>query len=317
MNADLTRRHRVRSRRFVATIGVFDGIHNGHKFILKKVISVANKQKALPLVITFWPHPEYILKKNFPGHIMNLSRKKNTLLRLGIDNIWVLNTTRALLNMDGFSFMNRIAAKISIKEMIVGEDFKFGHKSMWDIDKLRDIGGVFDFNLSVVRKIKYNRMVISSSLIRNFIRDGNFLAAKSLMGRDYIFEGSVVKGKGLGARIGFPTVNIENVDNLVLPKNGVYAVLAYFGRKTYLGAANIGFKPTVQPEKKYSVEVHIFNFNRYVLGKKIRIIFLERIRKERKFPSVSSLATRIKQDLSFISSKYSMRLANITRLVAF
>ncbi|OPX29781.1 MAG: riboflavin biosynthesis protein RibF [Candidatus Omnitrophica bacterium 4484_171] len=300
-----TRKRRIYSRKFVATAGVFDGIHNGHKFILKKVISEADRQKALPLVITFWPHPEYILKKNFPGHIMNLSRKKNTLLKLGIDNIWVLNTTKALLNMDGFSFMNIITAKFSIKEMVVGEDFKFGYKSMWGIDKLRDIGGVLGFNLSVVRKIKYNRMIISSSLIRSLVRDGDFLTAKSLMDRDYIFEGKVIKGKGLGTKMGFPTINIENVDNLVLPKNGVYAVLVYYGKRTYLGAANIGFKPTVQPEKKHSVEVHIFNFDKNILGRTIRVVFLEKVRKERKFSSVSTLAARIKKDLSFISSKYS------------
>ena len=304
MGTNIRRRHASQGS-FVATIGVFDGIHKGHKFILREVINRAKKYKVSSLVITFWPHPEYILKRKFPGHIMNLTLKRNALLNFGINNVWVLRTTGGLLNMDGFSFINKIISKFIIKEMIVGEDFKFGYKSMWNINKLQEIAGVLRFNLRVIKKIKHNKITVSSSLIRNLIHHGQFSRTKSLIGKDYVFEGKVVKGKGLGTKIGYPTVNIENVDKLVLPANGVYAVSVYFRNKTYLGAANIGFKPTVQAEKKYSVEVHIFNFNMNILGKRIKVVFLEKIRKEKKFTSVDSLATKIKKDLNFISSKYS------------
>jgi len=315
MRTGLKKNHIYR-RKFVATIGVFDGIHNGHKFILRKVVNRANKQKASSLAITFWPHPELILRRKFPGHIMNLVHKKKELLKLGIDIVWVLDTKRPLLNMDGLSFINKIMGKFQIKEMVVGEDFRFGHKSMWSIDRLRHIAGNVGFGLKVIKKIKYNKMVISSSLIRSLIYNGDFSTAKLLMGRDYIFEGKVVKGSRLGSKLGYPTANIDNVDKLVVPKNGVYAVLVYFEKKIYLGAANIGFKPTVQLKKKYSLEVHIFNFNKNILGKRIKIVFLERIRKERKFPSVDSLVSRIKKDIDFISSKYSRYPAHFTQLVA-
>ena len=296
---------RFYQRKFVATIGMFDGVHSGHKFILRKIINRAKRQNVSSLVITFWPHPKYILMRKFPGHIMNLSRKKNALLNLGIDNVWVIKATESLLNMDGFSFINKVAAKFLIKEMVVGEDFKFGHRSMWGVDDLRNIGSALGFSLRVVKKIKRSNIIVSSSFIRNLIHNGDFASVKQLMGENYVFEGKVVKGRGLGTKLGYPTANVDNIDNLVLPGSGVYAAVTYYGGRKYLSAVNIGFKPTVQVNGDYSVEAHIFNFSRNIRGKRIKIMFLEKIREERKFASIDFLSAGIKKDLEFISSKYS------------
>ncbi len=302
-----------KEKKFIATIGIFDGLHLGHQFILKEVIKEIRRPYVLPLVITFWPHPKEVLGDKFLGYITNFKNKNKLLNSLGINNIWCFRSTLRLLNTDGFSFIKKIMEKFSLKGIVVGEDFKFGHRGKWRVDKLREMSRIFGFRLKIVKKIKYNKHIISSSFIRRLIYNGNFKEVKRLLGRDYIMEGKVIEGKGVGKKLGYPTANIYNVDKFVMPKVGVYVSYVLVEKKVYLGAVNIGFKPTLGG-KRYSLEVHILNFNKNILDKKIKIIFLERIREEKKFSSLHILKKAIKKDIEFITAKYSASSPHLTQL---
>lgn len=327
--------------KFVATIGGFDGLHLGHQLVLRKLAKRAKRLKASSLVITFWPNPKKVLKDlpacahragrpavqnsesfylpsdKFAGHLMDISCKKKELFRLGIDCICVLRTNPSLLNTSGYFFIDKIVHKFPIVEIIVGEDFRFGQNGLWGVDRLKSFTKIFKFNLKVIKKIKLGRKTISSSLIRKLLRQARFKEAGKLMGRDYILSGKVINGYGLGRKLGYPTANIDNVNSFVIPREGVYAVYVYYAGRIYLGAFNIGINPTVRLADKPSLEVYILGFNRNIIGKNIKIVFLERIRKEKKFSSLIALKTAIAQDIDFISSRYSVSRPSSTQPVAF
>jgi len=318
--------------KFVATIGGFDGLHLGHQLILRELTKRAKRLKASSLVITFWPNPKKILKDlsvaqnpqsfclpsdKFAGHLMDIACKKKELFHLGIDRICVLKTNLSLLNTSGYFFIDKIVHKFPIVEIVVGEDFKFGQSGLWGIDRLKAFAKTFKFSLKVIKKIKLGEKIISSSLIRKLLRQARFKEAGKLMGRDYILSGKVINGYGLGRKLGYPTANIDNINSFVIPQEGVYAVYVYYAGRIYLGALNIGANPTVRLANKPSLEVHILDFNRNILGKNIKIVFLERIRKEKKFSSLIALKTAIAQDIDFISSRYSVSCLGITQPIAF
>ncbi|MCM8824164.1 MAG: bifunctional riboflavin kinase/FAD synthetase, partial [Candidatus Omnitrophica bacterium] len=292
--------------RFVSTIGVFDGVHKGHQFILKKVIEKAQSKNISSLLITFWPDPHIILGKKFLGYLMSIESKIKVVSSLGIDYIFILDTNRNILNTSGDIFIRNIIERFSILELVVGEDFRFGEGAKWEIEELRHLANLFKFKLTVVKKLSIDREIVSSSRIREFILDGEFKRAKIMLGKDYFIETEVIKGSGLGRKIGYPTANCD-WQGFVIPKRGVYSAYVLFDGKLYLGAVNIGFKPTVNNQRKISLEVHIIDFNENIVGKKIKIIFLEKIRREKKFSSLGKLAVSIRRDLEIIrKNKYGL-----------
>lgn len=301
-----------RKNRFVVTIGVFDGLHRGHDFILKEVASRAKQLRCPSLAITFWPHPQKSLNKNFLGHIMTLEDRIKGIVSLGIDYVWVFRINRSFLNTRGLNFMKNLTDRFSIKELVVGQDFKCGHRGLWTIAQIRQFCLARKINLRVVKKMRIARKVISSSLVRKLIREAKFKQAKRFLGRDYVFKSRVIRGTGTGLKLGCPTANL-NSDSFLIPRHGVYAVCVYLKGRKYLGAVNIGRKPTVSDVKKISFEVHILNFDGNITGKEIAVIFLGRIRDEKKFPSLISLRKAIKKDLDSITAKYSVSLASLTQ----
>jgi len=200
--------------------------------------------------------------------------------------------------------------------MIVGEDFRFGHRTQWGIKKLEMFARLFKFNLNVIKKISFRGRIISSSLIRKYIREAKFKEANKFLGRNYILEARVIRGTGLGRQLGFPTANLDSKD-FVIPKRGVYAVGVYVDREVHLGAAYIGFRPTVFVNRKVSFEVHIFNFKKNILGKMIMIIFLGKIRMEKNFLSLDNLKNAIQKDIDFVTSRYSIPQNKIPQLIVF
>jgi riboflavin kinase/FMN adenylyltransferase len=294
----------------VATIGVFDGIHVGHSFILNRVKARAKINKLASLVITFDTHPRKVISKNnvasgtiFLGHIINHQQKKELIEKLGIDYLWFLKTGRSFLKLSAQEFLEYILQYFSIKELIVGEDFHFGYKGQADVNYLKKVSRVYNFNLVVVKKIKNNVTTISSSVIRRLIRSGKFIKAKLFLGRNYCLEGKVIKGSGLGKKIGYPTANIH-IGDYVSPRRGVYAGYAGLGKKIYLGAINIGTRPTVNELQKEAVEVHILGFNKDISKKTLKVYFLQKIREEKRFPSAAELKSAIAKDIRYIIKKY-------------
>lgn len=292
--------------KFVVSIGIFDGLHLGHQFIIKKTIDRAKKMGVKSLIITFWPNPKEILNKDnlFGGYIMSLDEKKKILESLGLDYLLILKTDQRLVVTDGSQFIERLVKKVKITELIVGKGFRFGHKRLWGSKHLENLSQKLNFKLNLIQKVLLKDDIISSSLIRSLVKVGDFPRVNKLLGRNYLFESKVVRGRGVGQELGFATANLE-IKKFVIPNRGVYAVRVFIGKKNYLGALNIGIRPTIRKQKKPLIEVHIVNFRKDILNKKINISFLKKIRNEFKFSSKNLLKRAISQDVTFVTSRYS------------
>ncbi len=311
----------------IATVGVFDGIHLGHQFILKKVKEAAKKRGVASLVITFDVPPQRFLakkkltshcrpKKAFIGAITDANDKAALIGALGIDYLWFLKTRESLLRLSARDFISYIQRYFKIEELIVGRDFRFGHRGGGDLRDLKNLGSKHEFELSIIGKKNKNKQVVSSSLIRQFIRCGQLKEAEQFLGRSFSLKGKVFKGRGLGLQFGFPTANIK-AGNYIIPMRGVYAAYAVLGRKVYLAAVNVGLRPTCARKSACArqgtfsgvigpvIEAHILNLKKNILGKTIKIIFLEKIRKEKKFSSFEALKSAISKDIVCLTSKYS------------
>lgn len=284
----------------IAAIGVFDGVHLGHRLILEKIKKQARKDGVSSLLITFDTPPQIVLKKHFPGALSDSEDKEQTVRSLGIDYLWFLKTHSRFLKFSGKEFIIYILKHFHIRQFIVGDDFRFGYKGACDIDSLLKIGREYNFSVKVIKKKAKHNEIISSTLIRELIKKGKVQEAAKFLGRPYFLKGKVVKGRGFGQKLGFPTANLKVAD-YIIPGQGVYAGLAEISGKTYACALNIGLRPTVAKTKKELVEAYLIDFNKDILGKEIKVFFAEKLRNEQKFADVEQLRAAIARDVDKIS----------------
>jgi len=301
--------------RCIATVGVFDGIHLGHQFILKKVKEIARKKGLASLLITFdIPPQQFLSKKNllyhcrpekaFTGSLTARDEKTALISSLGVDYLWFLKTKKSLLSLSARDFIDYIQRYFKIEKIIVGEDFRFGHRGRGDLRRLELLASEHRFELLIIKKKAKNKKVISSSLIRQLIQKGRLKEVKQLLGRNFSLKGRVFKGKGIGLRLGFPTANIS-ASGYVMPACAVYAAYVVLEKKIYLAAVNVGLRPTFRKIKEPIIEAHILNLKKNILGKTVKIVFLEKIREEKKFPSSEALKAAIGRDIERLTAKYS------------
>ncbi|NQU95543.1 MAG: bifunctional riboflavin kinase/FAD synthetase [Candidatus Omnitrophica bacterium] len=296
-----------RRRKFVVTIGVFDGVHCAHQRIIETLIKKAKRKNSKTLLITFDPHPANIssLSKKVPL-LISLKHRLHLLGEMGLDNVLVLRFDRKFAKVSAAKFIEKVLGKIHIDEIIVGKNFFFGNKKRGKVGDLGKFSEDYGYRLSVISEVKRSQKVISSTWIRSLILKGDLRKARTLLGRPVTVLGTVIPGHKRGRIIGFPTANI-NPHHEVIPPSGVYAVkisLTSSGTggpkgKIYNGIMNIGTRPTfkgVSPDVEPTIEAHIFNFNKYIYGKDLEIIFVKKIRKEKRFKDAASLARRIKMD---------------------
>jgi riboflavin kinase/FMN adenylyltransferase len=282
----------------VLTIGNFDGMHKGHLALFDKVKERAKSLQGQSAVMTFEPHPiKVIMPGNGPPLITPIQQKLRLMEGTGIDVIFCLPFTKEFAAISARDFVKDILVdKIGIKEIVVGYDYTFGHGRGGNIQLLKEMGSHFGFTVHVVDPVRINNTLVSSTSIRNLVQEGNLKEAKKLLGRDYQISGTVVKGKDRGDRLlGFSTANLELIDELT-PGVGVYAVSIHIDDQTYYGLTNIGYNPTFG-EGTFSVETHILDFSRDLLGKTIRVDFIERLRDEKTFESAKELAEQIGKDI--------------------
>ena len=282
----------------VLTIGNFDGVHKGHLALFDMVKERAKLIDGQSALITFDPHPIKVVKPGNGPRLITLTQQKLELIEdANIDVIFCLPFTEKFASISARDFVRGILVeKIGIREMVVGYDYTFGHKREGNIRLLKEMGEAFGFMVHVVEPVHVGNKPVSSTSIRKLVREGNLPEAKELLGRDYQICGTVVKGKNRGARLlGFPTANLELIDELV-PKEGVYAVNVVVGDQTLNGVTNIGHNPTFG-EGPFSVETHLLDFKGDLLGKKIRVKFIKRLRDERPFGSIKDLADQIGRDI--------------------
>jgi len=281
----------------VLTIGNFDGVHKGHLALFNKVKERASLIDGQSVVMTFEPHPIKVMAPgNGPPLITPTQQKLKLIENTGIDIILCIPFTKefAMISPQGF-VKDLLVDRIGLKEIVVGYDYCFGHKRSGDIDLLRKMGNDFGFTVHVLDPIFLDETLVSSTSIRNLVQKGHLAEAKKLLGRDYQVCGTVIKGKNRGGRLlGFPTANLQLIDELT-PKLGVYTVKVLIGEKVYNGLTNIGYNPTFG-NNVFSVETHILDFSGDLVGKTIRVNFIERLRDEKTFKSVEDLAEQIKKD---------------------
>jgi riboflavin kinase/FMN adenylyltransferase len=251
----------LRNRRVAIAIGVFDGVHLGHQQVLNHALADADAAGGISLALTFDKHPSQIVAPTrAPRLIYSLSQKLDEIEHVGITAAWVIRFDQAFSQISARDFVRLLAVEFKpVKSISVGETFTFGHKREGNVQLLKVMAAEFGFEVNPVPPVLSSGVVISSSRIRSAIAAGNLDEASLLLGRPYAIKGTVLQGAGLGRQIGFPTANID-VSGLVLPPAGVYAVTTEIDNKKLLGAANLGYRPTVsQSSKDLTFEVHLLD----------------------------------------------------------
>jgi riboflavin kinase/FMN adenylyltransferase len=289
----------------VVTLGNFDGVHLGHQEIFRRVKERASKIHGEGVVITFEPHPLKVLAPEKFLPLLTPFRKKMILIEeSGIETVLCIEFSLAFSEISSSEFIESILVrKVGVKEIIIGYNYHFGKGQRGDAQTLKEAGKVFGFEVEVVEPLKVDQTIVSSSKIRDLIQGGKVEVASRLLGRDYPIFGKVVEGAKRGATLGFPTANLEISDELY-PRTGVYAVEVVCNQQHFNGLANIGLNPTFSPEiakreDRFSLEVHILNFNQEIYGEEIEVHFKKRIRDELRFGSPSLLIEQIKEDIRY------------------
>ncbi len=284
----------------VVTTGTFDGVHLGHKKIIRRLNEIAKIEGGESVVITFDPHPRSIL---FPEQIdLKLLSDKNEKIQLlkdaGVQNLIIIPFTKAFSEISSLAFIEDIIIKkINTKHLVIGYDHKFGKNREGSFDYLKNHAADFGFKLEEISAKLINENNISSSKIRKALELGELNTANKFLGYDYFLSGSVVTGKQIGRTIGFPTANLRISDALkLIPSIGVYAVKVLIGNNIYKGMLNIGYNPTVTDERVKTIEVNILDFNRDIYGEAIKIFFVERMRDEMKFSGLPALKEQLALD---------------------
>jgi riboflavin kinase/FMN adenylyltransferase len=289
----------ARFKRFIVTIGVFDGVHSAHRKIIKAMVKKAKKKRLSTMLITFHPHPGNILNRSAKVPLLiSLKHRLRLLSEMGLEHVIVLPFNRALAGMSEVNFIKNILSRIQIDEITVGGNFFFGRHKKGKISDLKRFSALYGYRVNTIPALKRSGKVISSTRIRGLILKGDLKKAASLLARPVGILGTVIKGRKRGRIIGFPTANI-NPHHEAIPPSGVYAVKAICNKRLYKGVLNIGVKPTFNKnvrDKEPTIEAHLFDFNKSIYGKDLEIIFVKKIRNERKFRNMPALRKQIKED---------------------
>ncbi len=281
------------------TIGNFDGVHVGHQALFKKIVELAGMHDGHAIAVTFEPHPIKVLRPQIGLKLISTFEHKLELIkRSGVDFLICLEFTREFASTSARQFLERVFIRtIGVKELVVGYDYAFGRGREGDRDFLRAMGEVYGYNCHILGPVKVEGEIVSSTRIRELVTDGNMKKVRRFLGRYYQIRGVVRVGKRRGGPIvGFPTANILIEKEDLCPKVGVYCVQVIIDDECFGGVMNIGYNPTFG-DTGLGAEVHIFNFQRDIYGKHIKVNLIERIRDERKFSGPKELRAQIRKDI--------------------
>jgi len=288
----------------VILIGNFDGLHSGHQKLFYQAQKYKKKFKLKIGVITFDPIPRMFFNKNIKNYrISNFMQKINYFKKFGVDFLVNKNFNKQFSKTTCHEFVEKILLKkLKAKYIFVSNNFRFGYKREGDVKLLKYYQSIYNYKLINPKPLKKNKQIISSTLIRKLLENGNLYKANKFLTREWTIEGKVKKGRMMGKKIGFPTCNL-NIGNYVIAKPGVYAVRVKIDKikKIYKGIANLGYRPTFR-QKKILLEVNLFNFSGNLYHKKLSVTFMRFIREEKKFNGIDELRNQIQKDI-FIAKK--------------
>jgi len=281
----------------ILTVGVFDGVHMGHRHLLEIVKQRAHQKKLLSGVITFDRHPQSVLQPHSQLPYLSLLEERVKLLQeTGIDLVSVLSFTPAVALLSAREFISLLKKYLKMRGLIVGPDFALGREREGDIGLLRSLGQEFSFSVEVVQTLSIDGEIVSSTSIRQALAKGGINKVETLMGRHFYLIGEVITTDKRGRILGFPTANLKIPREQILPANGVYVTIAQVEGGKFAAATNIGTRPTFDNKGKM-VETHLLNYKGHLYGKKIKLEFIQRLRDEQYFASVEELKTQIKKDV--------------------
>lgn len=282
----------------VMTIGTFDGVHIGHRKILQKLVANAEKHNWLSVVLSFFPHPRMVLQKDASIKLLNtINEREHLLLSYGLDRLIVKEFTKEFSNLSAEEFVKSILVdELWAKKVIIGYDHHFGKNRSANIDDLRRFGKRYDFDVEEIAAQDIEDVAVSSTKIRTALKEGNIAIANSYLGYKYMLTGKVIRGKGLGRELDFPTANLYiEEDYKLIPKNGVYVVASEVANHKVFGMMNIGTNPTVNGSKQ-SIEIHFFNIAEDLYDQTLQVDLLTRLRDEHKFDGLEALKAQLQKD---------------------
>jgi len=296
------------------TVGYFDGVHRGHRYLIGQAQASASRQKLRTVLLSFYPHPSVVLRGAEPFYLSTRDEKIALLAELGLDVIIVQPFTPGLAKTRALEFVDVLVRQTGMVEMWVGPDFALGYRREGDIPFLRRTGQERGFSVNVVNRLKLDDLAINSSRIRQDLREGNVTLAARCLGRPYCLQGPVVIGAQRGRTIGFPTANVEVPAERAVPANGVYAAWAQLKDERYRAVVNVGTRPTfTQPvptllpqgaragstgdDRPRTIEAHLMDFSRDIYGQRLALDFVTRLRPEQRFNGIDELVAQIHRDV--------------------
>lgn len=286
------------NRPSVATIGFFDGVHRGHRFLIEQVREVAAARGLASSVVTFPVHPRKMLHSDFHPELLTTCDEKVTLLaKTGVDYCMILDFTPELACLSAKEFMTLLKEHYHIQALVVGYDHRFGHNRSEGFDDYVRYGQELGMEVLLARAYFNNEVAVSSSAIRHLLLEGDVSGAAKGLGYQFFLNGTVVGGYHVGRTIGFPTANLKvNDSDKLVPADGVYAVYVFVNGQQYGGMLSIGYRPTLNNGADRSIEVYIFNFNADIYNQPMRISFVQRTRSELKFDTIDALIEQLHKD---------------------
>jgi riboflavin kinase/FMN adenylyltransferase len=278
-------------------IGVFDGVHLGHQALIRGLVGGAHAAGATPIAATFDPLPAQVLAQDPPQSTLADAPERAALLaHAGAEHVVVFTFDKAFSQQSAETFIQRLVAAGDVQRIVVGPDFQFGHGREGAVPALRALGERHGFAVTVVEPIALGGAVVSSTRIRQALREGDLATAQALLGRPYAVTGTIVRGEQRGRALGFPTINVAPPPDKLLPHDGIYATWVTMGGERYRAASSLGVRPTFGggPRK---LEAYILDFDRDVYGQDATVAFIERLRDEVRFDSAEELAAQITRDV--------------------
>jgi riboflavin kinase/FMN adenylyltransferase len=294
----------------IITIGTFDGVHVGHQKILDAIVKKAQLLGGESVLLTFSPHPRLVL---FPdSHQLKLiqteAEKIDKLSKTGLENLIIFPFTFEFSRLTAMEFVRDILVnKLNIHTIVIGYDHQFGRNREGNIQYLKDVSTVYDFEAVEIPAKEIDEVNISSTKIRRAIENGDIERANLFLGVPFELNGTVIKGAQIGRTIGFPTANLFIEDPIkIIPVNGVYVVAVFLDEVRFKGVMNIGFRPTIDASLSKQIEIHIFDFEKDIYGMELKVEIVTRLRDEIKFDSKEALFEQIQQDISLAHRYFSI-----------
>ncbi|NLN15652.1 MAG: bifunctional riboflavin kinase/FAD synthetase [Tissierellia bacterium] len=285
-------------------LGNFDGVHIGHKKLIGKMVESAKELNLRPSILLFTNHTKRTIIGDAPSLLTSNSQKEDLIGSIGVETVYKIKFDEKLMKLKAEDFVKDILIdRLRAKVVVVGFDYRFGHKAMGDSDLLKSLGDKYGFKVIVMEPVYLGDILVSSTKIRDLIKEGNLKLANSMLGRNYQVIGRVISGNKIGRKLGYPTANLELIEDFTIPKLGVYRTKTTLHGKTYLSATSVGHNPTFH-NRDIRIECHIIDFDEKIYDQYLSLDFIEYLREEIKFERVEDLKAQIEEDIKSIISRH-------------